>query len=63
MSRAGGFKSKFSKGKRQEVESKREDYDKLYYRINKKTGSVEILVYTTVQADDYGFCLRCDGPR
>ena len=41
MSRAGGFKSKFSKGKKPEVESKREDYDKLYYRINKKTGRSE----------------------
>ena len=36
------FKSKFSKGKKLEVESKREDYDKLYYRINKKkTGRSE----------------------
>ena len=41
MSRAGGFKSKFSKGKKPEVESRREDYDKLYYRINKKTGRSE----------------------
>ena len=41
MSRAGGFKSKFSKGKKPEVESKCEDYDKLYYRINKKTGRSE----------------------
>ena len=41
MSRAGGFKSKFSKGKKPEVESKREDGDKLYYSINRKTGRVE----------------------
>ena len=41
MSRAGRFKSKFSKGKKPEVESKCEDYDKLYYRINKKTGRSE----------------------
>ena len=41
MSRAGGFKSKFSKGKKPEVESKREDGDKLYYHINRKTGRVE----------------------
>ena len=41
MSRAGGFKSKFSKGKKPEVESKREDFDKLYYRINKNTGRSE----------------------
>ena len=41
MSRAGGFKSKFSKGKKPEVESKREDGDKLYYRINRKSGRVE----------------------
>ena len=41
MSRAGGFKSKFSKGKYPAVESKREDYDKLYYRINKTTGRSE----------------------
>ena len=41
MSRAGGFKSKFSNGKKPEVESKREDDDKLYYRINKKTGRSE----------------------
>ena len=33
MSQAGGFK-----GKKPEVEYKREDYDKYYYRINKKTG-------------------------
>ena len=42
MSRAGGYKSKFSKGKKKpEVESKSEDRDKLYYRINRKTGRVE----------------------
>ena len=41
MSRAGGYKSKFSKGKKPEVESKSEDRDKLYYRINRKTGRVE----------------------
>ena len=41
MSRAGGFKSKFQKGKKTEVESKREDDDQLYYRINRKTGRVE----------------------
>ena len=41
MSRAGRFKSKCSKGKTPEVESKREDYDKLCYRINKKTGRSE----------------------
>ena len=37
MSRAEGFKSSCGKGKKPEVESKREDYDKLYYRINKKS--------------------------
>ena len=41
MSRAGGFKSKLSKGMKPEVESTREGYDKLYYRINKKTGRFE----------------------
>ena len=41
MSRAGGYKSKFSKGKKPEFESKSEDRDKLYYRINRKTGRVE----------------------
>ena len=35
MSRAGGFKSKFGKGKKPEVESKRDDYDKLYYRTGR----------------------------
>ena len=41
MSRAGGFKSKLSKGKKPEVESKLEDSDKLYSRINKRTGRSE----------------------
>ena len=41
MSRAEGFKSSCGKGKKPEVESELEDYDKLYYRINKKSGRSE----------------------